>query len=258
MRLTFKGGMLYMALSLFSLTLVSCIEEPTIPSVIDAFSEARIVNVSSNISQMKVTIDGKVLHSTLNALKTGSASEYFDIHPGKRVFEVFDSTNTSIYKKTIEIISFDRTTIVFDGFYSPNELISTFSYMEVADGLVYVSQAPTPGNAHLFFVNAAATLDTLESMSYGLKTFSPAGDTVTVDTISTAALAFEGTFSAKNVAPGNYKVIITGGTTYKDTLNLGSLTAGYKYYMFLYGKPNDLSIFRDSVVPPPIRSRDLL
>ncbi|MBZ0201136.1 MAG: hypothetical protein K8H86_14785 [Ignavibacteriaceae bacterium] len=208
---------------------------------------------------MKVTIDGKVLHSTLNVLKSGSASEYFDIHPGKRVFEIFDSTNTSIYKKTIEIISFDRTTIVFDGFYSPDELVSTFAYLEVADGLVYVSQAPKSGNAHLFFVNAAATLDTLEAMSYGLQlSFVATGDTARVDTVLTTALAFEGTKSAGNVVPGNYQVIVTGGTTYTDTLDLGNLTAGNKYYMFFYGKPNDLSVFNNSVVPPPIRSRDLL
>ncbi|NCS89592.1 MAG: hypothetical protein AUK34_01555 [Ignavibacteria bacterium CG2_30_36_16] len=258
MRLKLKAGILSLAFLMFSFVITSCVEEPTIDPVTKPFSVARVVNLSSNVLTMRITIDDV---PTLDGLASPSASDYFDIKSGKRRFKVYNAAGDLLFNKEIEIISYDRTTIVFTGTYSTNELENTFANFEVPEGEVYVSSQPDAGMAHLYFVHASAAFDTLSSIDYNLGlNYLPAGDTVSVDTAFVKILKFGETLSVGNVVPGVYSNIIStaaaSAVQYKDTLSLGSINAGFRFYIFLYGKPNDLSYFKNEVVPPPIRSRD--
>jgi hypothetical protein len=258
MRLKLKAGILSLAFLMFSFVLTSCLEEPTIDPVTKPFSVARVVNISSNVLTMRITIDDV---PTLDGLTSPSASDYFDIKSGKRRFKVYNAAGDLLFNKEIEMISFDRTTVVFTGTYSTNELENTFANFEVPEGEVYVSSQPDAGMANLYFVHASAAFDTLNSIDYNLGlNYLPTGDTVSVDTALVTGLKFGETESVGNVVPGVYSNIISvaaeNPVQYSDTLNLGAINAGFRYYIFLYGKPNDLSYFKNEVVPPPIRSRD--
>lgn len=258
MRLKLKAGILSLALLMFSFVISSCVEEPTIDPVTKPFSVARVVNLSSNVLTMRITIDDV---PTLDGLTSPSASDYFDIQSGKRRFKVYNAAGDLLFNKEIEIISFDRTTIVFTGTYSTNELENTFYNFEVPEGEVYVSSQPEAGKAHLYFVHASTAFDTLNSIDYNLAlNYLPTGDSVSVDTALVDGLKLGEIESMGNVVPGAYlniiSVLAASPVQYNDTLNLGLINAGFRYYIFLYGKPNDLSYFKNEVVPPPIRSRD--
>jgi hypothetical protein len=260
MRENFKRKLLFLLPLFIGLLIYGCVEEPTIAPVKPVYSVMRVVNLSDNVDNLSVRIDNEPLVSNLGI---ASASGYMDIGAGKRDFKVFNGNGDLVYQKSIEITTWERTTLVFAGFSSGSELENTFNHFLVDDGLIYVSSAPKADSLNIYFVNAAADVDTLRAQSFDISAdyVTTSGDTGSVvyatSTGGVIPLAYGNVYSVGSVAPGDYTFnFAASDTAYHSTSFQTQLSAGYRYYIFLYGMPNNLQVFANEVTPPPIRSRD--
>src|SRR4030065_2700897 len=123
---------LSLTLFIFSFILSSCVEEPYIDPPPRLSSLIRVVNISNDMNNIKVSIDDQIPVQQLNSLAIGAGTEFFDIFSGKKSFKVFDEGGTLIYTKNIDIISFELMTIVFVGDYDQDELLNSFSSFELS------------------------------------------------------------------------------------------------------------------------------
>lgn len=253
MRLKFKKSILSITLLLLiPFVLSNCVEEPTIEPVKRPFSEIRIVNLSHNVNNMKITIDGKQPVAALAALPLASTTNYFDVNSGKRRFLVTNEAGETLFNKEIEIISFERITICFAGFFSTDELENTFTFFSIEEGEVYVSSAPKAGKTNIYMVHGSADVGTSAARTYTLRyNYAPSGQTFTT---MTGNLTFGNYRSLGNVDPGEYTIRFVAES---DSVSFTSnFDAGMRYYLFLYGDPSNPQVFKNDVVPQPIRSRD--
>ncbi len=261
MRENFKRKSLFLLPLFIGLLIYGCVEEPTIAPVKPVYSVIRVVNISDNVDNLSVRIDDEQLVSNLGI---ASASDYKDIGAGKRNFKIFNGNGDLVYQKTIEITSWERSTLVFAGFYSADELQSTFNHFMVDDGLIYASSAPKADSLNIYFVNGAADIDTLRAQSFNISAtyITTSGDTAAENYATSAGgtipLAYGNAYSVGSAAPGDYTFnFAASDTAYHSTSFQTQLSAGYRYYIFMYGMPNNLQIFANEVTPPPIRSRDI-
>ena len=256
MRLKNKRKFLFLLPIFLGCILYSCVEEPTIAPVGPVYSVLKIANMSNNVDAITVFIDGKQVASSL---AKGETTDYFDAGAGKLNFKVEDSGGNTIYTKTIDINTWERTDIIFAGEYDPDPLLSTFANFEIAEGEIYVSSKPAADSLNLYFVHASADVDTNKAKSYDISALVP-GDSIVVYPSSGTnplPLKYGGVYSAGNIEPGEYtfRFAVDGGT---DTLVTGpyNLAANLRYYLYLYGNPNNLQFTLKEVIPPPVRSRD--
>lgn len=264
MRLKFKEKLIGLFLLVLGLTIYGCIEEPTIDPIKRPFSEIRVVNLSNNVDNMRILIDDAQPVSTLNSLAITGATSYFEVKSGVRNFKIFNQSGDKVFEKDITVISYDRTSIIFTGFYSTSIDFNTFANFDISEGEVYVSSAPTPGSLNLYIVNAAAAVDTFSSRSFQIRaTITPTGgaakDTtyrVSSTDTSTAFVEFAKTYSIGNAVPGDYSFRFFD---LEDSVTISAptvtLTSGMRYYMFIYGSPNSVQFVNNAVVPQPIRSK---
>jgi hypothetical protein len=262
MRLILKATILSLTLFTFSLILNGCVEEPTIDPAYRLSSVIRVVNVSNNQNNIKVTIAEQTPVQSLNAMAIGSSTEFFDFPAGKKVFRVYDESGQMFFSKDIEITSFELMTIVFAGHYDPDPEVSTFSSFELAEGETYISHAPAPDTSLVNFVHASAPVDTFNSRQYRVAAnYIPNGSTVPLDTTYNAdpadLLEFGRTVGAE-IVPGSYTFSLYTEGANGDTVSFApvQMEPNFRYYMFLYGNPNNVQMYVDKVVPPAIRSRD--
>lgn len=259
MRLILKAAILSLTLFIFSSILSSCVEEPTIDRPPRLSSVVRVVNVSNDMNNIKVTIDGQVPVQQMNSLAIGSGTDFFDLLSGKKEFKVYDESGMLIYTKSIDIISFELMTIVFAGDYDQDEFLNTFAAFELAEGETYISHAPAAGTSNVYFVHASAPVDSFNSREYIVSAhFTPTGASEK-DTIYNADpnfLEYTQLLGAETV-PGSYMYSLQSSTP-NDTVALPEteIEANYRYYMFIYGNPNNVQVFANKVAPPAIRSRD--
>lgn len=258
MRLILKSAILSLTLFIFSTILNSCVEEPTIDLPPKLSSLIRVVNVSNDMNNIKVTIDDQVPVQALNSIAKGAGTEFFDIFAGKKKFKVFDEGGTLIYTKDVDLISYELMTIVFAGDYDQDELLNSFSSFELSEGETYVSHTPPQGTSGIYFVHASAPVDTFTSRKYIIAaTFIPTGAT-SKDTIYNADPNFLEYSQELGVGavPGSYTFALQSQQPASTTNFTAEIEANYRYYMFMYGNPNNVQVFQDKVVPPAIRSRD--
>jgi hypothetical protein len=256
MRLKFKESLLGVFLLVLGLSQFGCIEEPAIEAIKRPFSEIRIVNLSNNVDGMRVLIDDVQIAT----LAITGATGYFDINSGKKVFKIFNSSNDLVFEKELTINSYDRATIVFAGFFSTDLLLNTFSNFEVFEGEVLQSSEPDAGMLNVYVVNASSPVDTTESREYIVHAnIIPTGGTA-VDTTyrngTDTTVVFGGTFSIGDALPGEYTFQFTtdGAPATVSTPPL-TLSAGFRYYLFIYGHPNNVQFFNNEVVPQPRRNK---
>jgi hypothetical protein len=257
MRLILKATILSLTLFTFSIILNGCVEEPELEGAHRLSSVIRVVNVSNNQNNIKVTLDGQVV---ANQLAIASGTEFFDYPAGKKKMEVWDESGQLLYTKDVTIASLELMTLVIAGHYDLIPDNSTFSGFELSEGETYVSHAPKAGSASVYFVHGSAAVDTFDTKGYTVgASYTPTGETVLKDTsfafeTGETVLSFANVLGAEVVA-GSYTFRFTPATGPVVTL-AGEIEANFRYYMFLYGNPNNVQIYVDKVVPPPIRPRD--
>ena len=237
--------------------LYSCIDEPTIAPVGSVHSVIKIANMTNNVDAINFTIDG---NQKASSLAKGETTDYFDTDAGKLKFSVTNGAGEKIYEKTIEITTWERSTIVFAGDYSSDELLNTLSDFQVSEGEIYVSSKPVSDSLNIYFVHASNDVDTFKTLNYNISAMFVGSDTTYTSkyTGTELPLKFTGTYSVGNAAPGDYTFYFITDATPPDTVMTGpySLAANFRYYLYLYGNPNNLQFTLKEVVPPPIGSRD--
>jgi hypothetical protein len=249
MRLKLKKSFLSLSLLFIGLTLFSCAEEPLIDPVKETFTTIRVVNLSTNISSMTIRIDETQPVGSLNNLAVASPTEYFDVKPGRRNFQVFDENNNLIFTKIIELSSWERNTVAFSGFYSPEELENTFTNFEVYEGLVYVNGAPAAGTANAYFVNGSTDYGDIAGRSYVVGSVHD-GTVRNYGDISFTEIA-----GVDSLSPSEYMFYFVSEEQGDSTAQNMTLNGDLIYYFFLHGRPDSIQVFINEVVPPPARSR---
>lgn len=254
MRKKIKEKIIILLVTIIGFSIYGCLDEPAIDPIKRPFSEIRLVNLSNNVDGMRIFIDDKQIAT----LGISGATGYFDVNSGVRRFKIYNSSNDLIFEKELTIISYDRATLVFAGFYSQDILLSTFSNFEIVEGEVYVSSTPDNGRANIYVVNSASEVDTTESKEFYVRgTVTPVGGTP-VETVfnngADSTVVFGETFPIGNVAPGQYEFRFIDGPV---TVNAPAYTisAGMRYYLFIYGHPNNVQFFMNEVVPQPQRNK---
>lgn len=258
MRLKFKESLIGLLFVVIGLSIYGCIDEEPIEPIKRPFSEIRIVNLSSNVDNMRVLVDDK----QVGTLPITGATGYFDVNSGDRNFKIFNQSGDKVFDKTLTIISYDRLTLAFTGFYSADPLLSTFQNFEVVESEVLVSSAPEAGKLNVYIVHASSSVDTIEAKKFTMAaTIIPVGGTpkdttykVSSTSQTNAVLEFTKSYSIGNAVPGDYIFRFTAGSTTVTTDSL-NLTAGMRYYLFIYGHPNNVQVFNNPVVPQPIRNK---
>jgi hypothetical protein len=278
MRLILKYTFLSLTLFIFSFILKGCVDEPPVAPAYKLSSVIRVVNVSYNVDNIRVTIAGETPVPELNGLPIGSSTDFFDIPAGKKTFIVYNENNDSIYAKDIELSSLELITVFIAGELNQDEpLLSTFGAFDLAEGETYISHAPRPGYSNLYFVHASAPVDTFNSRKY--RVLANINDTgVSRDTTYNATprpwLEFSRSLGAETL-PGEHifrlnqewpPLIPIVFDNYLENTAFGTppvekdapilIEPGFRYYMFIYGSPNQPKLFVDKVVPPAIRPRD--
>lgn len=255
MRLKNKRKFLFLLPIILGFILYSCVEEPTIAPVGPVYSVIKIANMSNNIDVFNVSIDGK---QVATSLAKGETTDYFDSNSGKRLFTVTDGNGAKLYEKSIDINTWERTIVVFGGDWIEDPLLSTFADFEINEGEIYVSSAPKADSLNIYFIHASNDVDTNKARSYNISADIPGDTTIAYASSGSNALPlkFAGSYSVGNTAPGEYTFYFIDAAS--DTVVAGpyNLAANLRYYMFLYGNPNNLQLSLKEVVPPPVRSRD--
>jgi Domain of unknown function (DUF4397) len=250
------------SLLLFTIfTLYSCVNEPTIEPIKRPFSTIRVINLSTNVDPMNITIDGRLPSNSLSSVGLASPTGYFDVESGKDTFIVKDNSGNVVFNSTIELLSYERSTVVFAGTYSTNTDINNLSAFQIDEAEVYVKLAPKTDSLSILFIHASNSVDTIEAQKYAITAhITLQGGTSTTDTSYLSysnPIAFSNVFSIANVAPGSYSFdfLQSSDSTLAVTTPVYDFSTGYRYYIFIYGNPNSLQIKMDEELPPPVRTR---
>jgi hypothetical protein len=261
MRLKLKIGVLSLTLLLFSLILYSCVDEPYIDPAVQPFSEIKVLNLSHNVPNMKVLIDGQQPVASLNVMAIPSTTEYFDVLAGDRRFDIYDEAGNLIFSKDLEITAFERMQIIFAGEYDPDPLLTTFAEIRIFEGYNYVDHSPAAGTSTITIIHAAAPYDTVSEREYtGITALAPASATDPTQVLKTYVdantdpLGFEDVLEVDSAYAGQYDFTFTtesGSVNYTTTFS-----SDKKGYIYLFGRPEAVEFFSYEITTPPARQRN--
>jgi len=216
--------------------------------------------MSNNVDAINVSIEGKQIASSLGK---GETTDYIKGDAGKLIFTVTNSAGEKIYEKTIELIVWERTIVVFAGNYDAGDPLSnTFADFEISEGETYISSKPPADSLGIRIINASNDVGTVSSKSFDITSKVVPPDTIieySSNTDYTLPLGYGSTFGVGTSAPGEYTFyFIDNNADPVDTVSAGpyNLDANLTYYLYLYGDPSALQFALKEVVPPPILPRD--
>jgi len=262
MWLKLKFGIFSLILFSIMIFLNSCLEEPTIAPERRPYSVTRVVNLSNSSSQ--IFIDNAQPDGSLNNVTVPSTTGYFDMNSGKRKFVIRDVNQETIFDADIEIISYEREIIVFGGTYSNIQENNTFSSMKVSEGEIYFNAMPDPGKAHIIVANAFPGFysGSVEANPVNLALFSTYWSNPDAASIDSQFVSYAGdlikfgiSHSILNIDPGTYKFqFMNAADSTMAVADSSFYEANKRYYLFVYGNPDVLSIYRNEIESLPIRS----
>ncbi len=195
--------------------LTSCLEEPIIAPARRPYSVMRVINLSNSSNQ--IFIDNNQPDGSLGNVINPLATAYFDMNSGARRFVVKDANQDTIFNNNIEIISYERETIVFAGTYDNISENSSYSNMKISEGEIYINANPDADRFHLIVSNAFPGYYSgveVNPVNFALSaTYWPDEDTtISVDTlyidpddVDAELLKFGISFGIGNALPGTYK-----------------------------------------------------
>jgi hypothetical protein len=195
-------------------------------------------------------IDGKTPSSSLSSLALAQPTGYFNVESGKDTFLVKDNSGNEVFNGTADINAYERYTVVFSGTFT-NDANNNFGVFLVDEAELYVSVAPKADSVGILFIDAAGDVDTIASKNYNIVGHTPTHDTTYTALTGPVSLGYQGIYSVPEAEPGansfDFMPIDSSATVSTPTYNF---TAGNRYYIFLYGNPNNLQIFKDEGIPP--------
>ena len=256
---TTKSILLIIILAGFVLN--SCYEEPILEPVKRPYSSIRVGNFSynkagfvGNIDQFNVYVDNQLK----GAVNVNQFSDYFDLVSGSRHFVLTNGADT-LYKGDININSYEEMSIVFSGVYAPAvDTLMSFAPYSITEGVVYLYEAPSAGNANILATNVAPNTDTENQINYSLSFVSATFDT-------TLRNLYDYNTSAGLQAPaGDYTVWVLKDISPPlaiqpeyDTLAsfVGTFAAGMKENLFITGDPSSPIVVKNQHTPLAVRPK---
>lgn len=261
MRSIAKSLILLLAIFITIFSFYSCVDEPLIEPLKRPYSVVRFVNLSSNLNSLQIKIfEGSEIVKTISNLQQGSSTDYSDFLSGKHKFIIVSGTDT-VYNKDIEFASYERMTVIFAGWYSNIKELNTFAHFNFDENEVYVSAAPASGTCNLYLINASTGTQALDALKFEfLGQRKLAGETTFKNFVHLGKFEFGNVYSYPNHTLGNYLFHFReqGKSVSKISYPADSLfnsKAGKRYYIYLYGAPDNLKVLMDEKDPLPIRSK---
>ncbi len=238
------------------LTLVSCIDEPTIPIPPTQMAVLRIGNFSPNVPSIDVFVDGKAIPTFSNMLYTG-LSDYIDINSGNRKITVIKTgTTDTLYNKPFSVSTRNITTILFIGEYNTIDTMNTFQTFEMDEGKTYVSHTPVAGTASFFFYNIITpyitTLPAKDAPVIDFLDYTGGKDLLIIKDVQP-----KDNVSKAGGSVGFRKFTATVANKPANVLGADSSTtvAGKNYFVFAAGNANAPTVVIRESIPVPVKPR---
>lgn len=235
----------------FSGLFLGCFEEPVIDPVKVPYTSVRIGNFSFNVDELNISIDGISKGKVAKNQLTG----YFDLVSGERGVVLTDNSGNKIFEGSFIASSYEEQTIIFDGYYLPNNDLNSFASYSITDGFVYLDESPASGNVKIHTSNLSPNTDTSDTKKYYVFYESNSNE------VLEGAIEYNNT-STLNVEAGDYTIHVlenigeANDPVYSELANSSqSMTAGMRYYVFLTGDPKLPEITVNEVAPLPVRSK---
>ena len=242
---------------LFFLTLISCVEEPTIDPVERPFSVLRIGNLTTNLDEITVVVieemndeDANVYEVISNTLAKNEFTDYFDILSGKRQIYVLNTqTSDTIFNKSVEAISYNILTWFFSGYYHPNIDSTTFAGIYLTDGSTYLGQGSTinEDSLSMVFIHASGPTDVDSVKNIGVFSEFLLKDSTVADTSTLIGTFAFGEDSRTPLRQGDYTLYFID-TANDDTLATyqDQLYDRMTNFIYITGEPKNPVIIKES------------
>jgi hypothetical protein len=244
--------MCFLAISIF----FACVEEPFIEPSVIPYSVLRVGNLTSNLDEIAVVIDGEYPVSDMQALQKNEFTDHFELVAGRRYFAVLNPTNgDTVYRKWIEVQSFEEQTFWYSGFWNQSIDTSSADFFLHSDAFTYLEKDPAPNHLNLYFLHAAGTNPDTAAVSYYVEAiYDSAGGSQTRTIVED--LLF-GEISGESLLENDYRFIVR--RTEDDVLMAefsGTFSAGMWSWMYITGDPSAPVVVREDKDPLPARPKN--
>lgn len=260
MQKKFSTKIVLLVVSLLAVsTFFACVEEPFIEPIAIPFTVLRVGNLTENLDELSISIDGEYPVPGLQNLAKDTFTDYFDLVAGRRYFVIINaSTGDTLFEKTLDVISYEEQTMWYAGYYHPSIDTSTANFFINSDAFTYLSKDPPPGDLKVNFLHAAPDTPTDSTRAYDVVAtwlFIDGTDTTEVSETIVDAMAFGDI--AGSMLPGNqYKFELVRALD-GEILNTyeGQFSNGIWSWMYVVGEPSTPRFVREDKNPLPARPK---
>jgi len=244
--------MCFIAISIF----FACVEEPFIEPSVVPFTVLRVGNLTENLDEITVVIDGEFPVPAMQDLQKNEFTDHFELVAGRRYFAVVDpAIGDTVYRKWIEVQSFEEQTFWYSGFVHPDIDTSSADFFLHSDAFTYLDKDPAPNHLNVYFLHASGDTpaDSVRALNVDA-IYDSAGETVTRTIVED--LLF-GEISGETLLENDYRFIVRRAdndqllTEYSGTFSEGMWT-----WMYITGAPSTPEIVREDKNPLPARPKN--
>lgn len=251
--------------------LVGCLEEPFIEPSKVPFSVLRIGNLTTNVDEINVSVDGEYPTPGLQSLQRGMFSDFFDVVAGRRDIVITNAqTGDTLWEKSVEAISYEEQTAFYSGYYHPSIDTTTVVWVKNSDAFTYLSKSPPAGEVTFNFVHGFGDSYIYETDSLGHTVVKPD---------STRFVNIWATYTGKNGQDSTRQIL--EGMVFGDVFKINMEAKAWKFqflrqetldllasyeadftsdegmwtWFYLTGEGSDVQVVREDLTPLPARPK---
>ena len=248
--------MCFLAISIF----FACVDEPFIEPSVIPFSVIRIGNLTTNLDEIGVVVDGEFPVPEMQNLQKNEFTDYFNLVAGRRYFAIVNPANgDTVYRKWIEVQSFEEQTFWYSGFWTQSIDTSSADFFLHSDAFTYLSKDPPPDTLNVYFLHAAGDTPTDSVRILTVEAVYDSvseGDTTRVVRTLESNLLF-GEISGEALEEREYLFNIRRTDTNEIlTTYEGQFTSGMWSWLYITGSPSAPVIVREDKQPLPARPKN--
>ena len=242
-------------------TFFACLEEPFIEPSKIPFSVLRIGNLTANVEELAVSIDGEFPVPALQNLQQNTFTDYFELTAGRRYVVILNpATGDTLFEKWIEILSYEEQTMWYAGYWSADINVSTANFFIHSDAITYLSKTPAEGSFNLLFLHASPDTPTDSTRAYDIFAYTIDGeDTTLVDEDAIVDGILFGDIIGNNLPGSEYlfemRRTLNDGTIVTVQEYTGSFSDGMWSWMYIVGSGDNPDLVREDKAPLPARPK---
>ena len=187
-------------------TFFACLEEPFIEPSKIPFSVLRIGNLTANVDELAISIDGEFPVPALQNLQQNTFTDYFELVAGRRYVVILNpATGDTLFEKWIEVLSYEEQTMWYAGYWSADIDVSTANFFIHSDAITYLSKTPAEGTLNIYFLHASPDTPTDSTRVYDVYAYAIEGsDTTEVEGNPIVNDILFGDIAGNNMLPNEY------------------------------------------------------